>query len=554
MEHTDQLNTMINIIEDSHEALQRKLDDINNVNNTKDVSISSSSFGQTISSSVKTASYSMPISKGQHIKESNSHKSLSIIHQNLSTDSNISVESSAPPSGATEIANFIGDDWLKDLSVDSSNPKENVSNIEKHVIESSDDIIENEQESRTQIANSSLKKNIDNTNETFSTEMIDSIDSGHKNTNSDYISKLQIFQTPYNATTLGTLFKKCARIQSAEYIKHEDLDGKKAVDDFMVLYDNDYPVTINKKVIEDCANRRRKKQVVLPSKSDIKKLYNYAQKLCEEAMEILQKKFDLKAWKQLTQGTLILVQMFNRRRAGEIERLPIENYQNQETIDNVLNADIFKNISEESQQQAKQFRIDENQVSDLANFMGHHEQIHKDVYRIPNGLIDMTEVSRLLQAAIDNKDNNNDSNEENSNNENSNNENSNNKNATEDTSSNDDDNYEDNNIKIINDKPQTSRKKRRIHTLNYNDSDDEILNNSTYCSRSVLQKPVKRIKWTEMEKEIVQKKFGDIYKLPKLPSLNECRILIGQNRCLRKRTPEQLKSWIDNQRKGNFRK
>ncbi|KYN13287.1 hypothetical protein ALC57_14528 [Trachymyrmex cornetzi] len=129
----------------------------------------------------------MPISKGQHIKESNSHKSSSIIHQNLSTDSNMSVENSAPPSSATEIANFIGDDWLKDLSVDSSNPKENVSNIEKHVIESSDDIIENEQESRTQIANSSLKKNIDNTNETFSTEMINSIDSGHKNTSSDYI-------------------------------------------------------------------------------------------------------------------------------------------------------------------------------------------------------------------------------------------------------------------------------------------------------------------------------------------------------------------------------
>ncbi|KYN50101.1 hypothetical protein ALC62_00129, partial [Cyphomyrmex costatus] len=456
----------------------------------------------------------------------------------------------------------------------------------------------------------------------------------------NYNSELQVFQTPYNATTLGTMFKKCARIQSAECIKREDLDGKKAVDNFMVLFDNDYPVTINKKVTEDCANRRRKKQIVLPSKSDIKKLYNYAHKLCEEAMKILHKKFDLKAWKQLTQGTLILVQMFNRRRAGEIERLSIENYQNQETIDNVLNPDIFENISEESQQQAKQFvriimrgklgrtvpvllhtflisyidvllkyrsdaevnknnkyvfavpricspkksyiracsvmrkfaidcgaslpntlrgtmlrkhlatytalqRVDENQVSDLAKFMGHHEQIHKDVYRVPNGLIDMTEVSRLLQAAIGNEDNNNDNNEENFNNEN----------VTEDTSSNDDDSYESNNIKIINDKPQPPRKKRCIRTLNYDDdSDDEILNNSTYRSRSLSQKSIKRIKWTEMEKEVIKKKFGDIYKLPKLPSLNECRTLIYQNRCLKKRTPEQLKSWIDNQRKSNFRK
>jgi len=58
-------------------------------------------------------------------------------------------------------------------------------------------------------------------------------------------------------------------------------------------------------------------------------------------------------------------------------------------------------------------RVEENQVSDLANFMGHNKQIHKDVYRIPNGLIDMTEVSRLLQAAIGDKDENEDSNEEN---------------------------------------------------------------------------------------------------------------------------------------------
>lgn len=58
-------------------------------------------------------------------------------------------------------------------------------------------------------------------------------------------------------------------------------------------------------------------------------------------------------------------------------------------------------------------RVEENQVSDLANFMGHNKQIHKDVYQIPNGLIDMTEVSRLLAAICDeNKDNNEDNNEE----------------------------------------------------------------------------------------------------------------------------------------------
>lgn len=57
-----------------------------------------------------------------------------------------------------------------------------------------------------------------------------------------------------------------------------------------------------------------------------------------------------------------------------------------------------------------------------------------------------------------------------------------------------------------------------------------------------------------MEKKVIRKNFGDIRKLLKLPSLSKCRALIQQNSCLKKRTPEQLKSWIDNQRKDKIRK
>lgn len=57
-----------------------------------------------------------------------------------------------------------------------------------------------------------------------------------------------------------------------------------------------------------------------------------------------------------------------------------------------------------------------------------------------------------------------------------------------------------------------------------------------------------------MEKNVIIKNLGDISNLPVLPSLSKCRALIQQNTCLRKRTPEQLKSWIDNQRKNKIRK
>lgn len=45
--------------------------------------------------------------------------------------------------------------------------------------------------------------------------------------------------------------------------------------------------------------------------------------------------------------------------------------------------------------------IEEQQVTDLANFMGHNKDIHKDIYRVPVPMRDVTDVSQLLQAAIE---------------------------------------------------------------------------------------------------------------------------------------------------------
>jgi len=44
-------------------------------------------------------------------------------------------------------------------------------------------------------------------------------------------------------------------------------------------------------------------------------------------MKMLQNDFSFKAWKSLAETTLIIIQVFNRRRAGEIERTLINDYQ-----------------------------------------------------------------------------------------------------------------------------------------------------------------------------------------------------------------------------------
>lgn len=60
---------------------------------------------------------------------------------------------------------------------------------------------------------------------------------------------------------------------------------------------------------------------------------------------------------------------------------------------------------------------------------------------------------------------------------------------------------------------------------------------------------MKRVRWTEAEKNIVFKEFGENIKRRKLPSLGDIQIVIQNNRLLRNRTCAQIKTWIHNQYK-----
>lgn len=319
------------------------------------------------------------------------------------------------------------------------------------------------------------------------------------------------FRTPAVAQNLTTLIKKCAYKLRTECIKNRDYERKKSVEDFLLLWEEEIPTLINKKALEDQMNQKRQKKIVLPSKQDIKLLYDYLKKECNTCLEILDDEFNLNAWTLLTQCTLIFIQIFNRRRAGEIERLTLINYQNKEVLDENVDQELYKQLSDSTKEFAKQFvrltlrgklgrtvavllspfvvqcietilkfrkragvssdneyifsiphtknlskkylracplmrrfanecgalipstlrgtalrkhiatytsmlNIEECQIDRLANFMGHHKDIHKNIYRVPIPVAEMTDVSRLLMAAIGygNKENDEECSDENS--------------------------------------------------------------------------------------------------------------------------------------------
>lgn len=306
---------------------------------------------------------------------------------------------------------------------------------------------------------------------------------------------LMWFKTPAVAQNLTSLIKKCGKKQRVELIKETREDLKEELENFLLLWEEETPTLINKKALEDQTNQKRIKKVVLPSKDDIKKLYSYLKNEIINAMENILNSFSISIWTKLVQATLIFIQIFNRRRAGEIERLTIENFNNKEDITENMDNDMLQNISNDSLQFAKQFvritlrgklgrtvsvllcpmsvkaieiilkfrsnagitkdnkyifskpitskitkmyyracpllkkfseecgaqipeslrgttlrkhiatytsllNVEEASVDRLANFMGHHKDIHKGIYRMSVPVAEITCVSKLLMAAV----------------------------------------------------------------------------------------------------------------------------------------------------------
>lgn len=310
-----------------------------------------------------------------------------------------------------------------------------------------------------------------------------------------YDSNIMWFRTPAVAQNLTTLIKKCCHKLRTECIKSQDNDRQKLVENFLLLWEEEVPTLINKKALEDQINQKRQKREILPTKHDIKLLYDYLKKECNICRKILQEKFNMGAWTLLTQLTLVLTQIFNRRRAGEIERLTIVDYKNKEILDKNIDPELYmklpncdKEIAQNFQQIKirgklgrtvpillnsfilenietvlnfrkeagvrgsneyvfsvpegnnvckKYFRacpllrrfanecgaimpstlrgtalrkqiatyvsslnVEEYRIERLANHMGHHKDIHKNIYRLPIPITEITDVSRLLMAAI----------------------------------------------------------------------------------------------------------------------------------------------------------
>lgn len=145
---------------------------------------------------------------------------------------------------------------------------------------------------------------------------------------------------------IGTLLKKIGNLLSTECIKKDDNEAFRSVENFLKLLEEDYGTTINKVAEETVTQNKRHDKVELPSMKDIQKLYNYLkEKRCELYSDLL-KAYNYSTWLELLKTTLTSIQVYNRRRVGEMEKVLIEDYKSYKCIGEYTDPEVYNSLSE----------------------------------------------------------------------------------------------------------------------------------------------------------------------------------------------------------------
>lgn len=117
----------------------------------------------------------------------------------------------------------------------------------------------------------------------------------------------------------------------------------------------DIGTNVNKTVTETQSAHKRHKKIILPSLEDIQKLHKHLTKRRVESYEALKNSFSYENWIELAEVTLTSLHVFNRRRAGEIERVLIEDLKNYERLNENMNKDIYNSLSKENKKVAEKY-------------------------------------------------------------------------------------------------------------------------------------------------------------------------------------------------------
>lgn len=166
----------------------------------------------------------------------------------------------------------------------------------------------------------------------------------------EYDSFTQTFRKPTLAKKPGHYLQKCANMVITNARKNRDNERKQLVTDFLETYKDEWTDLIGSKAYESQSEAKYNKVERLPLVEDVQKLTKYIE---EEIRKTLSEKHngnEQQDISKLSQLCLTQVLLFNRRRAGEAQRLKTEAYQKACVTSTPVDKDVKKCLSKFEQE------------------------------------------------------------------------------------------------------------------------------------------------------------------------------------------------------------
>lgn len=147
------------------------------------------------------------------------------------------------------------------------------------------------------------------------------------------------YKTQSLAQRLGPMLDKICDILLTDSIEHQDTVLQQNVTDFRKLYELNWSDEVSVKASKTLAETRRKKDSssILPLADDVKVLSNYLEKTAKTNYDILigtpTPDGKERAWEELSKAVLTHTILFSRRRAGEVSKMTLSDYERRRTAD-----------------------------------------------------------------------------------------------------------------------------------------------------------------------------------------------------------------------------
>ena len=156
---------------------------------------------------------------------------------------------------------------------------------------------------------------------------------------SEFIPSTNRYRTPSLAQKIGPMIEKICDMLTTEGIEKQDSLMQQKVADFKKLYDLNWSESVSRNASKTLAEEKRKKATssLLPMADDVKLLSNYLENKAKQSYEILHgdptTEEKQKAWLQLSESVLTHTILFSRRRAGEVSKMTLNDYEKKTSAD-----------------------------------------------------------------------------------------------------------------------------------------------------------------------------------------------------------------------------